>query len=86
MTKCDIHMRMIKPEDIPENMGNTGLATNIELQDADIADKMLLMHTLARVLKLDKVDILMFSAAELDNVFSEHETQIRMPGGFQYEG
>lgn len=86
MTKCDIRMRMIKPEDIPENMGDTGLATNIELQDADIADKMLLMHTLARVLKLNKVDILMFSAAELDGVFSKHETQIRMPGGFQYEG
>lgn len=85
MTKCDIHMRMIEPEDIPENMGNTGLATTVELRDADISDKMLLMHTLARVLKLDKVDILMFSAAELDGVFSEHETQIRMPGGFEYE-
>lgn len=81
MTKCDIHIRMIKPEDIPENLGNTGLATTVELRDVDIADKMLLMHTLARVLNLDKVDILMFSAAELDDAFSKSETQIRMPGG-----
>lgn len=82
MKNCDIHIKTIDPGEL----GDVGLACSVNLEEADIADKLLLMHTMAVNLHLDKVDLIMYVKSELENIFDEGATVITVPGGLVDEG
>lgn len=67
MKSCDIHIRSIDPGEL----GGVGLACSIKLMEADIADKLMVMHTLAMNLHLDKMDLIMYVQAEIADVFDK---------------
>lgn len=81
MKSCDIHIRSTDPGEL----GDVGLACSIKLEEADIADKLMLMHTLAVILHLDKMDLIMYVNAEIESVFDEGTTMITAPGGLNRE-
>lgn len=75
MNKCDIRIQLLPEEEIPEGMGDIGLHTEVHVGGADITERLALMHTLARALDLDKLDIIMYAHMEFKGVF-DHETII----------
>lgn len=81
MKSCDIHIRTIDPGDL----GDLGLSCSIKIEEADIADKLMLMHTMAKNLYLDPFDILMYAKAKMDHIFDEGTITITMPGGLTNE-
>ena len=81
MKSCDIHIRSIDPGEL----GDVGLACSVKLEEADIADKLMLMHAMAVNLHLDAMDILLFAKTEIDHAFDEGATVITMPGGLNRE-
>ena len=77
MKSCDIHIKTIDPGEL----GDVGLACSVKLEEADIADKLMLMHAMANILHLDPADILLFAKTEIDRAFDEGSTTITVPGG-----
>lgn len=75
MNKCDIHIQLLSEEEIPEGMGEIGLHTEVHVDGADIVERLALMHTLARALELDKLDIMMYAQMELRGIY-DNETII----------
>lgn len=75
MKQCDIHIQLLSEEDIPEGMGNLGLQTAVHVEDADVVERLILMHTLARGLELNELDIKIYAQMELLGAF-DHETII----------
>lgn len=81
MKSCDIHIKSIDPGEL----GDVGLACSIKLVEADIADKLMLMHTMTKNLHLDKMDLIVYVKAEIEGVFDEGTTMITVPGGLNRE-
>ena len=75
MKQCDIHIRLLPEEEIPEGMGDIGLQTEVHVDGADVIERLALMHTLARALELDKWDIMMYAHLEFRGAY-DHETVI----------
>lgn len=82
MKSCDIHIKTIDPGEL----GDVGLSCSVKLKEADIADKLALMHALATNLHLNKMDIILFAKTEIEGAFNEGTTMITMPGGLNREG
>lgn len=81
MKSCDIHIRSIDPGEL----GDVGLECTIKLVEADIADKLMLMHALAAGLHLNAMDIILFAETEIEHAFDEGSTTITVPGGLNRE-
>lgn len=82
MTECDIHI--ISCEGTEEF--ETGIGVDITLHDADIADKCLILHSLAKAMGLSKVDLLIFVQAVFNGVFDHGMTIHTDLGGLVDEG
>ena len=81
MKSCDIHIRTIDPGE----MGDLGLACSVKIEEADIADKLMLMHTMALNLHLDKMDLILYVKMELEKIFDDGATIVTVPGGLKDE-
>ena len=74
MFKADIRLRTLEMDE------HLGISCEMAMEGVSMSDKMMLMHTLARGLELNFVDLAMFAIAEKTGVFSsEGDIEIRIP-------
>lgn len=81
MKSCDIHIKMIDPGEL----GDLGLSCRVKIEEADVADKLMLMHVMAVNLHLDKADLIVYLKSELENIFDKGSAIITVPGGLNRE-
>lgn len=78
MFKADIHM---KTHDMDERLG---IECSISVSNADLGDKMVLMHTLAKGLQMSTLEIAIWALAEKDKAFDSGEiVEFRLPEPFK---
>lgn len=74
MFKADIRLRTLEMDE------HLGIECNMSVEHADLGDKMMLMHTLAKGLQMNFLDIVMFALSEKAGAFeSEGDIEIRVP-------
>lgn len=58
-------------------VSNMGVAVSADVKNADILDKMEILHAVARALKMSHADIVLYTLAESRGVFIEAETVLQ---------